>query len=135
MMNVGPQGSLVGGGGCGGARTQEHSSLWSQELSAHMAVMNIIRSYQMRGHLLADLDPLGISYGHLTDAELASGDQAGRSKPAGLSAATVLRQHKVPASSDADWERQYVLPDNSFIGMLVTGKSLRVIVQKLCNIK
>ncbi|XP_052123030.1 2-oxoglutarate dehydrogenase complex component E1-like [Frankliniella occidentalis] len=93
-----------------------------------MAVMNIIRAYQMRGHLLADLDPLGISYGHVTDAD---GDAAASGKAQGLSAATILRQHKVPASTEQDWERHYALPDNAFIGGGAKTLSLREIVRRL----
>jgi len=85
----------------------------------HLAVQAIIRSYQARGHLVADLDPLGITYADLhgtyTDRKGSPPEQ-------------VVRHYML---DEADMDRVFKLPSTTFIGGKEKALSLREILQRL----
>ncbi|PNF19902.1 2-oxoglutarate dehydrogenase, mitochondrial [Cryptotermes secundus] len=85
----------------------------------HLAVQAIIRSYQARGHLVADLDPLGITYADLhgtyTDRKGAPPEQ-------------VVRHYML---DEADMDRVFKLPSTTFIGGKEKALSLREILRRL----
>ncbi|XP_063914738.1 2-oxoglutarate dehydrogenase complex component E1-like isoform X5 [Zophobas morio] len=85
----------------------------------HLAVQAIIRSYQARGHLVAQLDPLGIMYGDrtttITDRKGSPPDE-------------ITRQHKL---EDDDMDRTFKLPSTTFIGGKEKQLPLREILRRL----
>ncbi|CAH1960074.1 unnamed protein product [Acanthoscelides obtectus] len=82
----------------------------------HLAVQAIIRSYQARGHLIADLDPLGI----MTQNE-------GFCKT-GSPSSIITRQHKL---EESDMDRVFKLPSTTFIGGKENALPLREILKRL----
>ncbi|XP_054265308.1 2-oxoglutarate dehydrogenase complex component E1 isoform X2 [Macrosteles quadrilineatus] len=87
----------------------------------HLAVQAIIRSYQARGHLVAELDPLGITY---ADLHSKYSDKTGV-HPHQI----VLRQHMLP--DEADMDRSFKLPSTTFIGGKEKSLPLREILRRL----
>jgi len=87
----------------------------------HLAVQAIIRSYQARGHLVAELDPLGITY---ADLHSKYSDKTGV-HPHQI----VLRQHMLP--DEADMDRSFKLPSTTFIGGKEKALPLREILRRL----
>ncbi|XP_049866076.1 2-oxoglutarate dehydrogenase complex component E1 isoform X2 [Pectinophora gossypiella] len=90
----------------------------------HLAVQAIIRSYQARGHLAADVDPLGITTANLP----ALGMRAPRSE---------LIMRKYFNFDEADMDRVFKLPSTTFIGEKEKALPLREILNRLeqayCN--
>jgi len=84
-----------------------------QELRDHLAIQEIIRNYQTRGHQIADLDPLGIFSADLDSVT-----------PKQLS----LEHYGL---SDADLDRQFTLPPSTFIGGGQCSMTLRDIQDRL----
>ncbi|KAF8371141.1 ogdh-1 [Pristionchus pacificus] len=82
----------------------------------HLKVQLLIRSYQTRGHNIADLDPLGINSADLDD--------------------TVPPELELSfyGLSDADLDRQFLLPPTTYIGGDEKILSLREIVNRLKSI-
>ncbi|XP_049794378.1 2-oxoglutarate dehydrogenase complex component E1-like isoform X2 [Schistocerca nitens] len=87
----------------------------------HLAVQAIIRSYQARGHLVADLDPLGIMY-----ADLHSKYKDRQGAPPEI----VVRQYML---EETDMDRVFKLPSTTFIGGKEKALSLREILRRLEN--
>ncbi|XP_018915993.1 2-oxoglutarate dehydrogenase complex component E1 isoform X2 [Bemisia tabaci] len=85
----------------------------------HLAVQAIIRSYQARGHLVAELDPLGINY-----ADLHSKYKDRKGAPHEI----VVRNHLL---EEADMDRVFKLPSTTFIGGKEQALSLREILKRL----
>ncbi|XP_053979497.1 2-oxoglutarate dehydrogenase complex component E1 isoform X2 [Hylaeus volcanicus] len=85
----------------------------------HLAVQAIIRSYQARGHLVADLDPLGIMQTDLIHTHYA----ARKGSPE-----QVLRQYML---EDSDMDRIFKLPSTTFIGGKEKSLPLREILKRL----
>ncbi|GLH08553.1 Probable 2-oxoglutarate dehydrogenase E1 component DHKTD1 homolog, mitochondrial [Gryllus bimaculatus] len=81
----------------------------------HLAVQAIIRSYQIRGHHIAKLDPLGISSADLDDKH-----------PPEL-----LYSHY--SFEEGDMDRVFKLPSTTFIGGKEKALSLREILSRLEN--
>ncbi|XP_063228335.1 2-oxoglutarate dehydrogenase complex component E1 isoform X3 [Bacillus rossius redtenbacheri] len=84
----------------------------------HLAVQAIIRSYQARGHLAAELDPLGIGadiHGTYTER-------------AGAPPEEVVRDHML---EEGDMDRVFKLPSTTFIGGKEKALSLREILRRL----
>ncbi|XP_075233720.1 oxoglutarate dehydrogenase Nc73EF isoform X8 [Lycorma delicatula] len=79
----------------------------------HLAVQAIIRSYQIRGHHIAKLDPLGISSADLDD----------RHPP------ELLYSHY--SFDEADMDRTFKLPSTTFIGGKDKALTLREILRRL----
>ncbi|XP_076639306.1 oxoglutarate dehydrogenase Nc73EF isoform X3 [Colletes latitarsis] len=85
----------------------------------HLAVQAIIRSYQARGHLVADLDPLGIMQTEMIHTHYA----ARKGSPE-----QVLRQYML---EDSDMDRIFKLPSTTFIGGKEKSLPLREILKRL----
>ncbi|XP_024226009.1 2-oxoglutarate dehydrogenase, mitochondrial isoform X5 [Bombus impatiens] len=85
----------------------------------HLAVQAIIRSYQARGHLVADLDPLGIMQTDLIHNHYA----ARKGSPE-----QVLRQYML---EESDMDRIFKLPSTTFIGGKEKSLPLREILKRL----
>ncbi|XP_044750201.1 2-oxoglutarate dehydrogenase, mitochondrial isoform X5 [Coccinella septempunctata] len=85
----------------------------------HLAVQAIIRSYQARGHLVAQLDPLGIMY---ADRTTTISDRKGAAPD------EIIRQHKL---DEADMDRVFKLPSTTFIGGKEKQLPLREILRRL----
>lgn len=90
----------------------------------HLAVQAIIRSYQARGHLAADVDPLGITTANLPEL----GMRAPNSE---------LIMRKYFKFDEADMDRVFKLPSTTFIGEKEKALPLREILSRLeqayCN--
>jgi len=84
-----------------------------KEIEDHLSVQTIIRAYQMRGHNIADLDPLGINSADL-DNEI----------PPEL----ILANYGL---SEADLDREFRLPGSTFIGGDKETLPLRDIISRL----
>ncbi|XP_036338441.1 2-oxoglutarate dehydrogenase-like, mitochondrial isoform X1 [Rhagoletis pomonella] len=97
----------------------------SKTIEDHLAVQAIIRSYQSRGHLAADLDPLGILR---TDIAVSKDGQTRRANEA------VLRQHSSFFVGEQDMDRPFKLPSTTFIGGDETTLPLREILNRLENV-
>ncbi|XP_064457718.1 2-oxoglutarate dehydrogenase complex component E1-like isoform X2 [Ornithodoros turicata] len=84
-----------------------------RDIDDHLSVQAIIRSYQIRGHLYASLDPLGISVTKLNPGEI------------------LLTNH---AFEEKDMDRLFKLPSTTFIGGEENVLPLREILRRLENI-
>lgn len=82
----------------------------------HLAVYSLIRSYQTRGHSLADLDPLGILHADL-DSRV----------PEEL----ILENYGL---NENDLDKEFQLPQTTFIGVSGESLTLREIIKRLENI-
>lgn len=97
-----------------------------REIADHLLVQDIIRAYQMRGHLDAKLDPLSMDTG-----------TSGSPMAAGLPRRpeVVLRHHRT--FSDEDMYRSFRLPEGTYIGGGSSELVLREIFSRLeriyCN--
>uniref|UniRef100_A0A1I8A919 2-oxoglutarate dehydrogenase, mitochondrial n=1 Tax=Steinernema glaseri TaxID=37863 RepID=A0A1I8A919_9BILA len=103
------------GAAVGGA-VASPAGLSTQAISDHLKVQLLIRSYQTRGHNIADLDPLGINSADLDDTippELELGFY-------GL--------------SEKDLDREFVLPPTTFFAGDEKSLTLREIIRRLKNI-
>lgn len=85
----------------------------------HLSVQAIIRSYQVRGHLVSKLDPLGI-----TSANIHSAFSEGSPS----SPQVVLRSYQL---EEKDMDRLFKLPGSTFIGGDENVLSLREILRRL----
>ncbi|XP_075159949.1 2-oxoglutarate dehydrogenase-like, mitochondrial isoform X3 [Haematobia irritans] len=97
----------------------------SKTIDDHLAVQAIIRSYQARGHLASELDPLGI----LTTEKIRAKDGLTR-----RANEDVLRQHSGFLFGEQDMERQFKLPSTTFIGGEEKQLPLREILNRLENV-
>lgn len=79
----------------------------------HLAVQGIIRAYQIRGHSIANLDPLGIN---TPDPKNKRG--------------LVVRNY-MERFQEADMDRTFTLPMSTYIGGSVKTLTLREIIQRL----
>ncbi|XP_072766090.1 2-oxoglutarate dehydrogenase complex component E1 isoform X2 [Anoplolepis gracilipes] len=103
-----------------GSGTQMAQSPVSDKIIGdHLAVQAIIRSYQARGHLVADLDPLGIMQTDLIHTHYA----ARKGSPE-----QVLRQYML---EESDMDRVFTLPGTTFIGGKEKSLPLREILKRL----
>ncbi|XP_070544231.1 2-oxoglutarate dehydrogenase complex component E1-like isoform X1 [Ptychodera flava] len=84
-----------------------------QVIEDHLVVQNIIRAYQIRGHNIAKLDPLGISSADLDD-----------NVPTELT----LTHYRL---GKADLSRVFTLPQTTYIGGNKTALPLKDIIERL----
>lgn len=79
----------------------------------HLKIQLLIRSYQTRGHNIADLDPLGINSADLDD--------------------TIPRELELDfyGFTDKDLDREFILPPTTFIGGDRATLTLREILDRL----
>lgn len=77
----------------------------ANDIELYMSVQSVIRSYQQRGHLVADLDPLGIVQSPVVN-------QLGVDRRANE---LVLRVYDRSITA-ADMERELMLPSITYIG-------------------
>uniref|UniRef100_A0AAF5PIJ3 2-oxoglutarate dehydrogenase, mitochondrial n=3 Tax=Wuchereria bancrofti TaxID=6293 RepID=A0AAF5PIJ3_WUCBA len=87
-----------------------------QTIDEHLKVQLLIRSYQTRGHNIADLDPLGINNVGLTDITPAELDPA------------------FYGLADTDMDKEFLLPMSTFIGGDKKSLKLRDIISRLKTI-
>lgn len=95
------------------------SSIDEKIIRDHLAVQAVIRSYQARGHLVAQVDPLGIMY---KDRTTTISDRIG-SPPD-----QITRQHSL---AETDKDRVFKLPSTTFIGGPENKLPLREILKRL----
>uniref|UniRef100_A0A069DY23 2-oxoglutarate dehydrogenase complex component E1 n=1 Tax=Panstrongylus megistus TaxID=65343 RepID=A0A069DY23_9HEMI len=121
------------GGGLGAAPVSE------KVIDDHLAVQAIIRSYQIRGHHIAKLDPLGISSADLderTPPELLyshySFDKMKRlRRTAGTHSGLLQSRVRSMMEKEEDMERTFKLPATTFIGGKDKVLTLREILRRL----
>lgn len=111
--NTLPLSSLVPTGGAMSAFPVGGGQLTEKIIDDHLAVQAIIRSYQIRGHNIADLDPLGINSADLDD-----------STPMELI-------YKSYSFEDQDMDRVFKLPSTTFIGGKEKALPLKEILKRL----
>ncbi|XP_046743343.1 2-oxoglutarate dehydrogenase, mitochondrial isoform X5 [Diprion similis] len=111
-----PPGSLMP---YGASPALSHSPINEKIIDDHLAVQAIIRSYQARGHLVAELDPLGIMQTELLHTHYAARKGAPE---------RVLRQYML---EEADMDRVFKLPSTTFIGGKEKSLPLREILKRL----
>ncbi|XP_073649830.1 2-oxoglutarate dehydrogenase-like, mitochondrial isoform X3 [Tursiops truncatus] len=92
----------------------------SKLVEDHLAVQSLIRAYQIRGHHVAQLDPLGI-----LDADLDS------FVPSDL--ITTIDKLAFYDLREADLDKEFQLPTTTFIGGSENTLSLREIIRRLEN--
>jgi len=88
----------------------------SKDIADHLAVQTIIRAYQVRGHHIADLDPLGIAAADLEEAV-----------PSDL-------LHSNYDLSEADMSREFRLPIFTHIGGENNSMKLKDIIKRLQDV-
>jgi len=99
---------MAGAGVAAGAKAD------SQVIDAHLAVQGTIRSYQVRGHLAAQIDPLGLNN---MDKEKAKN--------------MIIRSVTV---EDKDLDTVFQLPKTTYIGGQEKSLPLREIIKRLENV-
>lgn len=90
-----------------------------REIDDHLSVQDIIRAYQMRGHLAAQLDPLDMNPPNIYSS-------VGKGLP--NKPEIVLRHYKL---NDADMFRNFRLPESTYIGGESTTLTLQEILKRL----
>jgi 2-oxoglutarate dehydrogenase E1 component len=91
----------------------------------HLAVQAIIRSYQSRGHLMADLDPLGILHSEILKVD----GPAGTKRRANEQVTRTYMNFE-----EADMDRKFKLPSTTYIGGNEKFLTLREILDRLENV-
>jgi len=100
---------IAGGVGVGGSAKAD-----SHVIDAHLAVQGTIRSYQVRGHLAAQIDPLGLNNMEKEKAK-----------------DMIIRSVTV---EDKDLDTVFQLPKTTFIGGSEKSLPLREIIKRLENV-
>ncbi|XP_077526748.1 2-oxoglutarate dehydrogenase complex component E1-like [Haemaphysalis longicornis] len=93
-----------------------------RDIDDHLSVQAIIRSYQVRGHLAASLDPLGI---------ITASSNSPLNREQLHSPEVVLRNYKL---EEKDMDRLFKLPATTFIGGEESTLPLREILRRLENV-
>uniref|UniRef100_A0A673KIK3 2-oxoglutarate dehydrogenase complex component E1 n=1 Tax=Sinocyclocheilus rhinocerous TaxID=307959 RepID=A0A673KIK3_9TELE len=94
----------------------------------HLAVQSLIRAYQVRGHHIAKLDPLGISCVNFDNAPLTIGSHQSAVFKARLSHLTAGGFYGL---EEADLDKVFQLPTTTFIGGSESALPLREIIRRL----
>lgn len=95
------------------------SNFGLREIDDHLSVQDIIRAYQMRGHLAAQLDPLSMNTANIYSPEV----RGLPDKPE-----IVLRHYKL---KDEDMFRNFRLPESTYIGGSSSVLTLQEILKRL----
>ncbi|XP_015787253.1 2-oxoglutarate dehydrogenase, mitochondrial [Tetranychus urticae] len=106
----------------GSISSQSVAPVDATSIDDHLSVQAIIRSYQVRGHLAAQLDPLDITSANI---------YLQQSEGAPSSPETVLRHHRL---DERDMDREFKLPKNTYIGGEDQVLTLREILRRLENV-
>ncbi|KAG9509638.1 2-oxoglutarate dehydrogenase-like, mitochondrial, partial [Fragariocoptes setiger] len=93
-----------------------------RDIDDHLSVQNIIRAYQMRGHLASNLDPLDLKPANIYSPVL----DGLPNKPE-----IVLRHFKLKSD---DLVRKFKLPESTFIGGSQSVLTLQEILKRLENV-
>ncbi|XP_015423715.1 PREDICTED: 2-oxoglutarate dehydrogenase, mitochondrial isoform X1 [Myotis davidii] len=97
----------------------------------HLAVQSLIRAYQVRGHHIAKLDPLGISCVNFDDAPVTVSSNVGL---AGFQERLrVLTVGGFYGLDESDLDKVFQLPTTTFIGGQESALPLREIIRRLEN--
>ncbi|XP_008158816.1 2-oxoglutarate dehydrogenase complex component E1 isoform X1 [Eptesicus fuscus] len=97
----------------------------------HLAVQSLIRAYQVRGHHIAKLDPLGISCVNFDDAPVTVSSNVGL---AGFQERLrVLTVGGFYGLDESDLDKVFHLPTTTFIGGQESALPLREIIRRLEN--
>jgi len=107
-----PLSSLIGGGGLGGL--VKGGGADGHMVEAHLAVQGAIRSYQVRGHLAAQIDPLGLNNMEKDKAKN-----------------MIIRSVKV---DEKDFDTEFQLPTTTWIGGEQKSLPLKEIINRLENV-
>ncbi|XP_011498666.1 PREDICTED: 2-oxoglutarate dehydrogenase, mitochondrial isoform X3 [Ceratosolen solmsi marchali] len=100
----------------------------------HLAVQAIIRSYQIRGHHIAKLDPLGINSADLDDRhpqELLYNYYSFGKNPRTTYSQELRYRVAVLTEKESDMDRVFKLPSTTFIGGKEKSLPLREILKRL----
>ncbi|XP_011873005.1 PREDICTED: 2-oxoglutarate dehydrogenase, mitochondrial isoform X4 [Vollenhovia emeryi] len=100
----------------------------------HLAVQAIIRSYQIRGHHIAKLDPLGINSADLDDRhpqELLYTHYSFGKRPRTTFSQELRYRVAVLMKKESDMDRVFKLPSTTFIGGKEKSLPLREILKRL----
>lgn len=89
-------------------------------INDHFVVQNVIRNYQTRGHLIAQLDPLGI---------YRQNSENHHEPPSGVPP-EILRQHSIEL---IDMHQPFTLPRTTFIGGNEKALPFKEIIRRLHN--
>ncbi|XP_028038162.1 2-oxoglutarate dehydrogenase, mitochondrial-like [Bombyx mandarina] len=109
--------------------TSKDKEAITEKIKLHLAVQNLIRSYQARGHLLAKTDPLGLSLA----ASYIMKSKNATLETKGLECRIVSREiGRILCEKHMDMV--FKLPDRTCIGGTETELSLREIIHRLENV-
>ncbi|XP_014487647.1 PREDICTED: 2-oxoglutarate dehydrogenase, mitochondrial isoform X4 [Dinoponera quadriceps] len=100
----------------------------------HLAVQAIIRSYQIRGHHIAKLDPLGINSADLDDRhpqELLYNHYSFGKRPRTTYSQELQYRVSTLMKQESDMDRVFKLPSTTFIGGKEKSLPLREILKRL----
>lgn len=95
-----PLSSLALSGPVHGAAASASAS--EKDIREHFAIQSLIRGYQVRGHLVANLDPLQIKFGNTSLFY----DRQGKPSE------TVIRDYLLPLEKEEDMNKHYVIPSS-----------------------
>jgi len=117
LVGGGGLGGLIKGGGADGHMVEAHLAVQgaiSDTIHSHLITQNTIRSYQVRGHLAAQIDPLGLN-------------NMEKDKARNM----IIRSVKV---DEKDFETEFQLPTTTWIGGEQKSLPLKEIINRLENV-
>ncbi|KAK7579718.1 hypothetical protein V9T40_000347 [Parthenolecanium corni] len=119
----------------GGANAGIGTTVDEKIIDDHLAVQAIIRSYQIRGHHIAKLDPLGISSADLDDRHppelLYDNFSFASNRPTTTYSKHLQRKVASLMEQETDMDRVFKLPSTTFIGGKEKALPLREILKRL----
>uniref|UniRef100_A0A8C9W9V3 2-oxoglutarate dehydrogenase complex component E1 n=1 Tax=Scleropages formosus TaxID=113540 RepID=A0A8C9W9V3_SCLFO len=121
-----PLGGDLRGPGLGQAVVGSQPSV-EKLVEDHLAVQTLIRAYQVRGHHIAKLDPLGISCVNFDDAPVTVGSNFILS----VEACPLRVLWRFYGLDEADLDKVFRLPTTTFIGGNESALPLREIIRRL----
>ncbi|KAJ8725375.1 hypothetical protein PYW08_003558 [Mythimna loreyi] len=106
-----------------------HSAEFRHKVKLNLAVTGLIRSYQVRGHLLAKTDPLNLTL----PARLVANNKYLALGTKGVETQIVVRELGTELT-EKHMDMTFELPSRTFIGGKETSLKLREIIQRLENV-